>query len=76
MSDGMSEAFGNTRRLEREKESKKYIVFYVEKCEPKIKKFDTLEKAKRFATRINSLDNKMDNWVDYIVRGKVIWSER
>lgn len=70
----MSEAFGSARQAEKKAEEKKYIVFYVENCEPKVRKFTTLEKAKRFATKINSMDNKMDSWVDYIVKGKILCS--
>lgn len=72
MSDGMSEAYGMSRRKEKEAEDKKYIVLYVEDCSPKVKKFTTLEKAKRFAVKINKLDNRQDSWVDYIIKGKIL----
>lgn len=76
MSDGMSEAFGMTRRKEREVVEKKYIVLYVEDCSPKVKRFTTLEKAKRFAVKINSLDNRQDSWVDYIIKGKILLEDK
>lgn len=76
MSDGMSEAFGMTRRKEKEAENKKYIVLYVENCSPKVKKFNTLEKAKRFAVKINKLDNRQDSWVDYIIKGKILMEDK
>lgn len=74
MSDGMTEAYGMRDRIQRE--TKKYIVFYVEDCSPKIRKFDTLEKAKRFAVKINKLDNRQDSWVDYIVKGKILMEDK
>lgn len=74
MSDGMSEAYGMRDRIE--KEVKQYIVFYVEDCSPKVRKFSTLEKAKRFAVKINKLDNRQDSWVDYIVKGKILMEDK
>lgn len=76
MSDGMSEAFGMSRRIEREAADKKYIVLYVHDCTPKVRKFPTLEKAKRFAIKINKLDNRQDSWVDYIIKGKILMEDR
>jgi len=76
MSDGMSEAFGMTRRNERGAEEKKYIVLYVLDCEPKVKRFTTFEKAKRFAVKINSIDKRDKNWVDYIIKGKVLLEDK
>lgn len=72
MSDGMSESYGMSRRKELNSEEKKYIVLYVEECSPKVKKFTTLEKAKRFAVKINKLDDRQDSWVDYIIKGKIL----
>jgi hypothetical protein len=71
MSDGMSEAFGHRNRLQREAQ-KKYIVFYVEDQRPKVKKFLTLAQAKKFASKIERLDDPLVNWVDYIVKGEII----
>ena len=76
MTDGMSEAYGMARRTERASNSKKYIVFYVENCTPKVRKFETLDKAKRFAVKVNSIDNRQDNWVDYIVKGKILMEDK
>jgi len=76
MSDGMSEAFGMSWRKEKEGKTKNYIVFYVEECTPKVRKFDSLEKAKRFAVKVNSIDNRQDNWVDYIVKGKILMEDK
>lgn len=75
MSDGMSEAFGNARRRELAKEEKKYIVFYVYRATPKLKKFRTLAEAKKFGTKINNLDGQIDSWVDAIVKGKILCSD-
>lgn len=75
MSDGMSEAFGNARRKEREAEAKKYIVFYVHNATPKFKKFKTLAEAKQFGKKINELDGQQDSWVDAIVKGKLLCSD-
>ena len=58
MSDGMSEAFGSARRKEREAEAKKYIVFYVLRATPKLKKFETLKEAKKFGEKINNIDGQ------------------
>lgn len=74
MSDGMSEAFGSARRKEREAEAKKYIVFYVLRATPKLKKFETLKEAKKFGEKINNIDGQKDSWVDAIVKGKVLCS--
>jgi len=74
MSDGMSEAFGSAYRKEREAEAKKYIVFYVLRATPKIKKFATLAEAKKFGTKINAIDGQTDSWVDAIVKGKILCS--
>lgn len=76
MSDGMSEAFGAARRIEREAEEKKYIVLYVDNATPKVKKFKTLEQAKRFAVKINGIDNRMYSWVDYIIKGKILMEDK
>lgn len=75
MSDGMSEAFGVSYRKEREAELKKYIVFYVQDSDPKVKKFETLAEAKKFAKRINKSNSREHTWVDFIVKGKILWSE-
>jgi len=72
MSDGMSEAFGQLRRKERESNRKKYIVFYVRNSEPKVRKFETLEEAEEFANTIEEVGDPMNTWVDYIVKGKII----
>lgn len=72
MSDGMSEAFGQLRRKERESNRKKYIVFYVRNSDPKIRKFETLEEAEEFANTIEEVGDPMNTWVDYIVKGKII----
>lgn len=74
MSDGMSEAFGSAYRKEREAEAKKYIVFYVLKATPRVKKFATLSEAKKFGTKINAIDGQTDSWVDAIVKGKILCS--
>lgn len=74
MSDGMSEAFGSAYRKEREAEAKKYIVFYVLRATPKIKKFATLAEAKKFGNKINAIDGQQDSWVDAIVKGKILCS--
>lgn len=71
MSDGMSEAFGPSNRAQKESD-KKYIVFYVKDNEPKVRKFASLAEAKKFANKINSVDDRMNTWVDYIVKGKII----
>lgn len=76
MSDGMSEAFGMSRRLEKKVEEKKYIVFYVIDEEPKVKKFKTLDKAKYFAAQVNKLDNRKYSWVDYIVKGQILMEDK
>lgn len=76
MSDGMSEAFGMAWRKNKEAEEKKYIVLYVEDCSPKLRRFETLEKAKRFAVKINKLDNRQDSWVDYIIKGKILMEDK
>jgi len=76
MSDGMSEAFGMSRRLEKEAKEKKYIVFYVIDEEPKVKKFKTLDKAKYFAAQVNKLDNRKYSWVDYIVKGQILMEDK
>lgn len=76
MSDGMSEAFGMAWRNEKEREDKKYIVLYVQDCTPKVRKFESLEKAKRFAVKVNSIDNRQDNWVDYIIKGKILMEDK
>lgn len=72
MSDGMSEAFGQLRRKERESNRKKYIVFYVRNSEPKVRKFETLEEAEEFSNTIEEVGDPMNTWVDYIVKGKII----
>lgn len=72
MSDGMSEAFGQLRRKERESNRKKYIVFYVRNSDPKVRKFETLEEAEEFANTIEGVGDPMNTWVDYIVKGKII----
>lgn len=72
----MSEAFGMSRRIEKTNEDKKYIVLYVQDCSPKVRKFSTLEKAKRFAVKINSIDNRQDSWVDYIIKGKILMEDK
>lgn len=71
MSDGMSEAFGSNNRAQIKK-NKKYLVFYVKKNEPKIKKFATLKEANKFVEKINNIDDRMNSWVDYIVYGKIL----
>jgi len=76
MTDGMSEAYGMSWRKEKDGETKKYLVFYVEDCTPKVRKFDTLEKAKRFAVKVNSIDKRHQNWVDYIVKGKILMEDK
>lgn len=76
MSDGMSEAFGMAWRNEKEREDKKYIVLYVQDCAPKVRKFESLEKAKRFAIKINSIDNRHTSWVDYIIKGKILLEDK
>lgn len=72
----MSEAFGMSRRIEQEKEERKYIVLYVEDCSPKVRRFTTFEKAKRFAVKINKIDNRQDSWVDYIIKGKILMEDK
>lgn len=72
----MSEAFGMSWRSEREAEDKKYIVLYVQDCSPKVRKFSTLEKAKRFAVKVNSIDNRDKHWVDYIIKGKILMEDK
>lgn len=76
MSDGMSEAFGMSRRLEKEAKEKKYIVLYVIDGDPKVKKFKTLDKAKYFAAQVNRLDNRKYSWVDYIIKGKILLEDK
>ncbi|NBW11484.1 MAG: hypothetical protein EBR82_25985 [Caulobacteraceae bacterium] len=76
MTDGMSEAYGMSRRKENDGETRKYIVFYVDDCTPKVRKFDSLEKAKRFAVKVNSIDNRQSSWVDYIVKGKILMEDK
>lgn len=72
----MSEAFGMTRRIQRENESKKYIVFYVIDGDPKVKKFKSLDRAKYFAAQVNKLDNRKYSWVDYIVKGQILMEDK
>jgi hypothetical protein len=50
-----------------------YYVFYVKDCSPKVKKFKTKLEAEYFAAcwTIHNQDNNDDNWVDFIVKGKV-----
>lgn len=76
MSDGMTEAFGMAWRNERKPEDKKYLVLYVEDCTPKVRKFTTLAKAKRFAVKVNSIDNRERHWVDYIIKGKILMEDK
>ena len=50
-----------------------YYVFYVKDCSPKVKKFDSKLEAEYFSAcwTIHNEDNKDDNWVDFIVKGKI-----
>ena len=70
MSDGMSEAFGSTNRLQREA-TKKYIVFYVLDSTPKVKKFATKQAALKFSKSIKDKED-FNTWVDYVVKGQII----
>lgn len=74
MSDGMSEAFGSTNRLQREA-SKKYIVFYVLNNKPKVKKFATKQAALKFSKSIEYRED-FNTWVDYIVKGTIIKEDK
>lgn len=76
MSDGMSEAFGMSRRIEREAAEKKYIVLYVVNGTPKMRRFKTLDKAEYFARQVNKIDNRERSWVDYIIKGKIIMEDK
>lgn len=70
MSDGMSEAFGPRNRAQLE-EAKKYIVLYVWKGTPKVKRFATKAQALTFAKKVKSVED-FDNWVDYIIKGTIL----
>ena len=50
-----------------------YYVFYVKDCSPKVKKFDNKLDAEYFSAcwTIHNKDNVDDNWVDFIVKGKI-----
>jgi hypothetical protein len=49
----------------------KYFVFYVKGCEPKVKSFSTLGKARTFAEKYDKRSNE-DNWVEHIIKGEFV----
>jgi hypothetical protein len=70
MSDGMSEAFGTSYRAQKDS-GKKYLVFYVLKGKPALKRFASKKEALKFANKIQSRSD-FYNWVDYIVKGEIL----
>jgi hypothetical protein len=52
----------------------KYLLFYSDAASPKIRYFDSLEEAKAWAGQflLQHQDNTDDNWIDMIMRGKII----
>ena len=52
----------------------KFLVFYVERCTPKVKAFKTKAAAVRFAERHEKKNTSLssDDWVDAILCGKLV----
>lgn len=51
----------------------KYILFYVENCEPKVKLFKTKAKADSFVESFKEFkEDQQDNWIDMVVKGEII----
>ena len=51
----------------------KYYVQYVDNCDPKMKKFKTLEEAKKFTAKFRKNINVRDDgsWIEYIIAGEI-----
>lgn len=49
----------------------KYFVFYVKGCEPKVKSFPTLGRARVFAEKYDDSSNE-DNWIEHIIKGEFV----
>ena len=48
----------------------KYYLHYVESCSPKLKLFKTKKAVDKFVKEFKT--NNEDNWLDFIVEGKII----
>lgn len=51
----------------------KWLLFYVEGCSPKIKKFKSLKKAEDWGKKFlkKNEDNTDDNWLNMIIKGSI-----
>jgi hypothetical protein len=49
----------------------KYFVFYVKECSPRVKSFESLNKARVFAEKLDRKKND-DNWVETIIKGEFV----
>lgn len=54
----------------------KYHIRYVEGCSPQVKSFKTLVQLNKFIKSLikkhGSIDDRGDNWVDFIFKGKIL----
>lgn len=52
-----------------EEVNKNYLVFYSKNCDPHIKQFKSLPRTQKFVAEFH---RNSDNWVDFIVAGRLI----